>query len=180
MRIKKVSSLIFRRLAVLTLAFLLPGQLTATAQKSGKRPKAAYGRKAPVMQQFDVEAPIKLRLRGCRGDINFPALTFIGNGLEVDGDVVTLESDSRSSISGNVVAYARSAYRIDSNVAFTFIQTRVAVTSPNWSPPVILSLRLLQNGKNRNRVMLVPVPSAGPNFPSTILTCVEAGARPRT
>lgn len=177
----RVFWLLLTGVTLVSLAEVPSHWMSVMAQKSGKG--SAKQRKLSASQvpakRFEVGAPISLRLRGCMGEVSFPAIGFSGAGLEIDGDTLTLTSTQMPTLTGNVIAYAGSSYRINSNVAFSFKKASASVTSPEWIAPVIISLRLLQSSKSPRHITIVPVPGAGPTFPSATLTCTEATATPK-
>lgn len=103
--------------------------------------------RAQHARRFAVEQPISLTLTGCRGDINLPAVSFNVEELEIEGSKVTLTSNDGTTVTGSVIAYARSAYYVDSNIGLTFNKSDLPITNPGWKPPTVISLVLIQFGQ---------------------------------
>jgi len=130
-------------------------------------------------KMFEVEQPLSLTLEKCRGVINFPGIGFSGDGLEINGDEVVLLSGNDVAKRGEAIAYARSKYFLDANIAFIFSRSDKSVFSPEWKPPQIVSLVLTQNRRNLKQLTLSTVATGNSEVTNSVVSCVSANATPR-
>jgi hypothetical protein len=149
----------------------LSGLLTLTSK--------AANAQASRKKMFEVEQALNLTLEKCRGDINFPGIGFSGNGLEINGDEVLLLSDNNVAKRGEVIAYARSKYFLDANIAFIFSRSDKPVFSKEWKPPQIISLVLTQNRRDPKQLTLSTVVTENFEYANSVVSCLSAKAVPR-
>src|SRR5947209_6841193 len=148
--IKNATKCGFYYLSIIVAAILLfASGLIVLAQK--KHPKSSGKNSQRVVNKFEPEKQINLKLKECSGEINLPAIGFSGYTLDIDGESITLTGNGGQSVSGEVRAYARSAYWLDANLGLIFGRAKVPLTDPAWKPPTIISLVLMQDRKYPKR-----------------------------
>ena len=149
----------------------LSGLLTLTSKSANAQ--------ASRKKMFEVEQALTFTLEKCTGSINFPSIDFSGNRLEINGDQVLLLSDNNVAKQGEVIAYARSKYFLDANIAFIFSRSDKPVFSKEWKPPQIISLVLTQNRRNLKQLTLSTVATEQSEATTSVVMCLSATATPR-
>ncbi|MFL6254654.1 MAG: hypothetical protein ACJ74T_06505 [Pyrinomonadaceae bacterium] len=164
--------------SVLSLAVIV---LTATASSAGQTGRGRKGVKVgrqPV-KRYVVEGPLSLNMSQCQGELEIPAVGFKGGSLDIRGNTVTLTTADGATRAGTVIAYARSAYYLDSNVSLSFVQTSAPVSSAEWRPPLTISLLISQSRTRPKEVTVSPVRGALTSTAPARLRCAEMGAAPK-
>lgn len=144
-----------------------------TVRKTRSQEKTAQ---AAAQARYEVGKGLNLNLLQCTGEINFPAAGISADALEISGGNVSLSSGGTLVKRGEVIAYAQSKYFLDSNVAFIFDRSDKPLESPEWKPPVIISLNLVQDRKNRRRLALTSIPIGDSPVIRIALACGSADA----
>lgn len=152
-------ALLLTAILLTTLCSAAPAQGRRGHDRGAPNHKTSKSGKGRTVKRFVVEGPLDLMLSGCHGNINLPVIEFSGDGLEINDGKVTLSGASRA-VRGAVIAYARSAYRVDANIGLSFSRSSTPVGSPDWKPPAIISLVLSQDRRSPKLVTLLPVPGA--------------------
>jgi hypothetical protein len=162
---------------------ITPEQGSAHGQSKGSSLRKTQVRtktqEGGAQRQYEVGQALDLNLAQCFGEINLPSVGISADGLEISGGNVSLLSGGTVIKLGEVIAYAQSKYFLDSNVAFIFDRSRETSKSPEWKPPVIISLNLVQDRKNPKRFVLSFVPIGASPGTRISLSCGNTSATAR-
>ncbi len=110
-------------------------------------------------KKFEAGKPMKLFLMSCSGQVNLPDIGISSTHLNIDGNKITLRAEDGTEIQGEVSAHALSQYCINANIGLFFNRMEnVSFTNPNWAPPKVFSLRLMQI--SADQFTLTPAPGA--------------------